>query len=185
MSDGMRLFSSAAHTYAQTVNANDFTAEFDRARQGAVERSGKGTKAGGGQRSNNTKASTTDNFDTELYGSGSGDRFAGYNTSIPADDEMEMDGDDDDANGGRLIGQYTATADQIGEWATGEAAEDDILNSREKQAQIQSRETDYQRKRFQRRLSDGAEGKTFKETMQERELEREEERVRRAIEEDL
>lgn len=98
---------------------------------------------------------------------------------------MEMGGgedDDDDGNAGRLIGQYTATADQIGEWATGEAAEDDILNSREKQAQIQNRETDYQRKRFQRRLSDTGEGKTYKESMQERELEREEERVKRAIE---
>lgn len=96
---------------------------------------------------------------------------------------MEVDGDDDeDANGGRLIGQYTATSEQIGEWATGEAAEDDILNSREKQAQIQSRETDYQRKRFQRRLSAGGEGKSYKESMQERDLEREEERVKRAIE---
>jgi splicing factor 3B subunit 1 len=94
---------------------------------------------------------------------------------------MEVDGDDDDdANGGRLIGQYTATAEQIGEWATGEAAEDDILNSREKQAQIQNRETDYQRKRFQRRLSAGGEGKSYKESMQERDLEREEERVNRA-----
>lgn len=159
-------------------------ADFARARQGAAERSAGNKSASGGQRNNNTKVSLTENMDTELYGQG-GDKYAGYNTSIPADDEMEMDGgDDEDANGGRLIGQYTATADQIGEWATGDAAEDDILNSREKQAQIQSRETDYQQRRFQRRLSDaGDEGKTYRQTMEERELEREEERVRRAIEE--
>lgn len=163
------------------------TADFERARQGAAERSGnKGAKAStrSSQRTNNTKASLTDNFDTELYGGG-GDKYAGYNTEIPADGEMDVDGEDEeDDNSGKLIGQYTATADQIGEWASGAAAEDDILNSREKQAQIQNRETDYQRRRFQRRLSGGeaGEGKTFRESMQERELEREEERVRRAIE---
>ncbi|KAL1583797.1 hypothetical protein WHR41_07164 [Cladosporium halotolerans] len=161
-------------------------ADFERARQGAAERgaSNKGAKGfdRSSQRTNSNKASLTDNFDSELYGNGGADKYAGYNTSIPADDEMEVDGDDDDQNGGRLVGQYTATADQIGEWATGEAAEDDILNSREKQAQIQNRESDYQRRRFQRRLSGGAEGKTFKDTMEERELEREEERVRRLIE---
>jgi splicing factor 3B subunit 1 len=175
--------------HAQVFPKADFPlpADFDRARKGAAERgaSNKGAKASDrdGQRTNYNKASLTDNFDSELYGNGGGDKFAGYNTSIAVDDDMEVDGDEEeDANAGRLIGQYTATADQIGEWATGEAAEDDMINSREKQAQIQNRETDYQRKRFQRRLSGGAEGKTYKEQMQERELEREEERVKRAIE---
>lgn len=187
MSDGMASLRTTPRAKAGHRADYTFTADFDRARRGAAERSGgnKGAKASDrdGQRTNSNKVSLTDNFDTELYGNGGADKFAGYNTSIPADDDMEVDGDDDEyPNGGRLVGQYTATAEQIGEWATGEAAEDDMINSREKQAQIQSRETDYQRKRFQRRLSGGAEGKTYKDSMQERELEREEERVRRAIE---
>jgi splicing factor 3B subunit 1 len=189
MSDGTPLL-PAPHAQTQAGNSKltrNSIADFDRARKGAAERSAgnKGARASDrdGQRTNSTKVSLTENFDSELYGNGGGDKFAGYNTEIPVDDDMEVDGDDDeDANGGRLIGQYTATAEQIGEWATGEAAEDDILNSREKQAQIQNRETDYQRKRFQRRLSAGGEGKSYKESMQERDLEREEERVNRAIE---
>jgi splicing factor 3B subunit 1 len=190
MSDGKHPLPPAAHAQTQAGSGRltrKRIADFDRARKGAAERSAgnKGARASDrdGQRTNSTKVSLTDNADSELYGNGGGDKFAGYNTEIPADNEMEADGDDDDdANGGRLIGQYTATAEQIGEWATGEAAEDDILNSREKQAQIQNRETDYQRKRFQRRLSGGGEGKSYKESMQERDLEREEERVNRAIE---
>ena len=190
MSDGKPPLLPAPHAQTQAGSGRltrKFIADFDRARKGAAERSAgnKGARASDrdGQRTNSTKVSLTDNADSELYGNGGGDKFAGYNTEIPADDDMEVDGDDDDyANGGRLIGQYTATAEQIGEWATGEAAEDDILNSREKQAQIQNRETDYQRKRFQRRLSAGGEGKSYKESMQERDLEREEERVNRAIE---
>jgi splicing factor 3B subunit 1 len=189
MSDGTPLL-PAPHAQTQAGNGKltrNSIADFDRARKGAAERSAgnKGARASDrdGQRTNSTKVSLTENFDSELYGNGGGDKFAGYNTEIPVDDDVEVDGDDDeDANGGRLIGQYTATAEQIGEWATGEAAEDDILNSREKQAQIQNRETDYQRKRFQRRLSAGGEGKSYKESMQERDLEREEERVNRAIE---
>lgn len=124
-----------------------------------------------------------------MYGDDSGDKFAGYHTSLPADD----DEDDDDATGaesGRLVGQYTATAAQIGEYATGEAAEDDILQSQEKQAQIASRETDYQKRRFDRTAAetgrDGgsmAETRTQAEIMREREVEREELRVKRAIEE--
>ena len=189
MSDGKPPLLPAPHAQTQAGSGRltrKFIADFDRARKGAAERSAgnKGARASDrdGQRTNSTKVSLTDNFDSELYGNGGGDKFAGYNTELPADEEMEDGDDDDDANGGRLIGQYTATAEQIGEWATGEAAEDDILNSREKQAQIQNRETDYQRKRFQRRLSAGGEGKSYKESMQERDLEREEERVNRAIE---
>jgi splicing factor 3B subunit 1 len=189
MSDGKPSLLPAPHAQTQAGSGRltrKCIADFDRARKGAAERSAgnKGARASDrdGQRTNSTKVSLTDNFDSELYGNGGGDKFAGYNTELPADEEMEDGDDDDDANGGRLIGQYTATAEQIGEWATGEAAEDDILNSREKQAQIQNRETDYQRKRFQRRLSAGGEGKSYKESMQERDLEREEERVNRAIE---
>lgn len=117
--------------------------------------------------------------------------MSGYNLSIAAgdgDDDMEDVG----LNGRSLVGQYTATSDMLNEFAHGDTAEADILDSREKQAQIASRETDYQRRRFDRRLSperadafakDGqGEGMTYKEIMAERQLEREEERVKRAIE---
>jgi len=97
-----------------------------------------------------TKASLTDAMDTELYGSGRVDKFAGYNTSIAANDEDEdMDGVDGD-NSNRLVGQYTATRAQMNEFAQGGTEEEDMLTSREKQAQIASRETDYQRRRFER-----------------------------------
>ncbi|KAK4565451.1 U2 snRNP component prp10 [Recurvomyces mirabilis] len=162
-------------------------ADFKRVRDAQAERNASGTKSGkggaNGQRQNESKVSLTDAMDTDLYSKDSGDKFAGYNTSIAAgDDEMMEDADEDDEQDGRLVGQYTATAAQIGEWATGDTAEDDILESREKKAQIASRETDYQKRRFKRGFEDG-EAKSYKDTMQEREVEREEERVRRLIEE--
>ncbi|KAK5134340.1 U2 snRNP component prp10 [Meristemomyces frigidus] len=157
--------------------------EFDRVREAQQERNAKsGSKSIASQRTNDTKASLTGNFDKELYGDNSGDKFAGYNTSIPAEDETMGDGDGEDGHDGRLVGQYTATAAQMNEWSQGENAEGDILESREKQAQIANRETDYQKRRFQRDLQDEGEGKTYRETMQAREIEREEERVRRLIE---
>ena len=165
--------------------------DFDRVRQAQAERNAAGGKKGAkgldasSQRTNATKASLTENFDKELYGDDSrDDRYVGYNTSIPAHDDEGMDMDGDEGGGdGRLVGQYTATAAQMNEWAQGGTAEEDILESREKKAQIASRETDYQRRRFKRELSPGrGEDKSYREVMAEREIEKEEERVRRAIE---
>lgn len=95
----------------------------------------------------------------------------------------------------RLVGQYTATKEMMNEFAGGDD-DTDALTSRAEAAQIQDRETEYQKRRFKRKLSptrkDGfangegeEEGRSYKEIMQERELEREEERVRRKIEEKL
>ncbi|KAK5736125.1 U2 snRNP component prp10 [Elasticomyces elasticus] len=162
-------------------------ADFERVRKAQADRNASGKKSSGGasgQRTNNTKASLTEAFDKELYGGDSGDKFAGFNTSIPVDDDEDMeDGDEGNGDDGRLVGQYTATAAQIGEWAHGDTAEDeDMMQSKEKQAQIANRETDYQQRRFRRNLDGETEGKTYRETMQEREIEREEERVRRLVE---
>lgn len=106
---------------------------------------------------------------------------------------------DDAADGpdtsNRLVGQYTANREQMNEYAHGEA---DILLGREGAAQIQNRESDYQKRRFNRQLSptradpyaqngsngNGAnegEGASYKEIMQQREIEREEERVLKLI----
>ena len=53
---------------------------------------------------NNTKASLTEVFDTELYEANNGDRFEGYSTTVVEDDDEDMP----DVGGRKLIGQYTA-----------------------------------------------------------------------------
>ncbi|KAF2151833.1 ARM repeat-containing protein [Myriangium duriaei CBS 260.36] len=87
-----------------------------------------------------------------------------------------------DGTNGSLIGQYTATREQLDEYAHGDHEEEDILVGREKSRQIADRESDYQKKRFNRTLDDGAApGESFKDIMQRRELEKEEERVHKLI----
>jgi splicing factor 3B subunit 1 len=140
-----------------------------------------------------TKASLSEAFDKNLYDSNGSDKFAGYNASIAVrddDDDMEDVGE---INGRRLVGQYTATAAQLNEYAHGDTAEADILMSREESAQIASRETDYQKRRFERRLSPQRadpfaqngeeEGMSYKDVMKEREIEREEARIQKVLEE--
>ncbi|CAD6445739.1 55d9bb9e-61ac-491f-9234-89ff3bb8466c [Sclerotinia trifoliorum] len=133
-----------------------------------------------------TKASLTESFDTSLYERDGVDKFAGYNTSIAV-----TDGDDDEMEGAdtsrRLVGQYTASKEQMNEFAHGNGVEEeDILLGREKSARISDRETDYQKRRHDRVLTptraDGN-AESYRDVMARRELEREEERVRKAIEE--
>lgn len=146
-----------------------------------------------------TKANLTDSFDTDLYSRDGGDKFAGYLNSIPADgengDEEMADADADTSR--RLVGQYTATQSQIDEFARGHGVEEDdpFAGRGERSTRIADRETDYQKRRFDRVLTPtradafaanrqaGAadDGETYKEIMERRELEREEERVQRAI----
>ncbi|EEQ33008.1 U2 snRNP component HSH155 [Microsporum canis CBS 113480] len=143
-----------------------------------------------------TKASLTESFDTTLYDRSDADRYAGYNTSIAVDGEDEDMADDDGQNGHRLVGQYTATSEQIKEFATGKGVEEeDTLLAREKTSRISERETDYQKRRFDRTLSptradpfaaDGqangdGEGASYRDIMALRELEKEEERVKKLI----
>ncbi|KAJ2963050.1 hypothetical protein NQ176_g10884 [Zarea fungicola] len=142
------------------------------------------------QRTDSTKQKLTDSADNELYENDTGDKFAGYHTSLPLgndDDEME-----DVDNTRRLVGQYTATSEIINEFARGDGVEeDDILAGKgEKSGRITDRETDYQKRRFNRvltptradpfaenRQAAAAEnGTSYREIMEERELEREEER---------
>ena len=146
---------------------------------------------------NSTKASLTESFDTTLYDRNSDDKFAGYNTSIAVADGDEDDDDDAD-NSRRLVGQYTASREQMNEFAHGNGVEEeDILMGREKSATIASRQTDYQKRQYDRVLTPtradpfaanrqaGAaeDGETYREIMARKELEREEERVQKAIEE--
>ncbi|KAK5172257.1 U2 snRNP component prp10 [Saxophila tyrrhenica] len=188
MSDGK----GAPHSLHIPLDAdNDLAADFERVRQAQAERNATGKTGGKGfdpssQRTNSDKVSLSENFDKELYGDESKDKYAGYHSSIPAadDEDEDMDMDGEGGGGGRtLVGQYTATSAQINEWAQGGTAEDDILDSREKQAQIANRETDYQKRRFKRELSPGrGEDRSYREVMAEREIEREEERVQRLLE---
>lgn len=162
----------------------------------AAKESSKGSRFGAStQRTDSTKQSLTASADNELYDNDGGDKFAGYHNSLPMgneDDDMDVD------NTRRLVGQYTATAEIMNEFARGDGVEeDDILAGRgEKSGRITDRETDYQKRRFNRVLTPtradpfaenrqaGAteNGTNYREVMELRELEREEERVRRAIE---
>ncbi|KAK5086882.1 U2 snRNP component prp10 [Lithohypha guttulata] len=140
-----------------------------------------------------TKASLTESFDKDLYSNG--DKFAGYHTSLPADGDDEEMPDSD--TGRRLIGQYTASKAQINEFAHGNGVEEeDILLGREKSARIADRETDYQKRRFDRGAltptradpfaadaqAGATDGATYRQVMQIQDLEREEERVKKLIE---
>ncbi|KAH7170753.1 armadillo-type protein [Dactylonectria macrodidyma] len=147
------------------------------------------------QRADSTKQKLTDSADNDLYDRDAGDKFAGYHASLPMGNEDE-DMDDTD-NTRRLVGQYTASRDMIDEFARGSGVEeDDILAGRgEKSGRITDRETDYQKRRFNRVLTPtradpfaenrqaGASenGTSYREVMEVRDLEREEERVRQAI----
>ncbi|AEO65469.1 ba1fb0c7-4229-4953-9758-6e2dd7d10c25 [Thermothielavioides terrestris] len=149
-----------------------------------------------------TKAKLTEAWDTELYDrENGGDKFAGYHRSLPAADGDEDEEMADADTSRRLVGQYTATRAQIDEFARGNGVEEDdpLAGRGERSNRITDRETDYQKRRFNRTLTptradpfaanrqDGAaqEGDTYRDVMERRELEREEERVRRAIEQKL
>ncbi|KAK8138717.1 U2 snRNP component [Apiospora sp. TS-2023a] len=164
----------------------------------AAAKNGSRTFDPSNQRSDNTstKASLTESFDTDLYSRESGDKYAGYLTSLPADGDEDMQDADAD-NSRRLVGQYTATKSQIEEFAHGDGVEEDdpFAGRGEKSTRIVDRETDYQKRRFDRTLTPtradpfaanreaGAteEGDSYREIMERREIEREEERVRQAI----
>ncbi|KJF61011.1 U2 snRNP component HSH155, variant [Coccidioides immitis RS] len=143
-----------------------------------------------------TKASLTESFDTTLYDRNGADKYAGYNTSIAVDGEDDEMPDADADQSRRLIGQYTASKDQLNEFASGKGVEEeDILLGREKSARISERETEYQKRRFNRALTPTradpfaenananveAEGHTYRDIMALRELEKEEERVKKII----
>ncbi|KAK0716966.1 U2 snRNP component prp10 [Lasiosphaeria miniovina] len=147
-----------------------------------------------------TKAKLDQAWDTELYdGQNGSDKFAGYLTTLPAGDGDDEEMEDDSSR--RLVGQYTATRAQIDEFAHGSGVEEeDVLAGRgENSNRITERETDYQKRRFDRVLTPtradpfaanrqaGAaeDGEGYRQIMERREIEREEERVRRAIEQKL
>lgn len=196
MSDGKRKVVSHLMNQGDLIK---ITAEFETIRRLQQERnaaSGKKSLLGSSdQQTNNGKTSLTEALDTTLYDRSDSNKFAGYNTSLAVnDDDIE---EDTELNGRTLVGQYTATKDQINEYAHGATEEDDILMSREQQGQIAARETDYQKRRYERgpltptradafaanSQAGVQEGLSYKEVMAQREIEREEARVQQIIEE--
>ncbi|KAI9834716.1 MAG: U2 snRNP component prp10 [Phylliscum demangeonii] len=148
-----------------------------------------------------TKASLTETFDTTLYDRNGSDKFAGYHSSISVAEGEGEDEDMPDADGDegtrRLVGQYTATREQMNEFSSGAGVEEeDILLGREKSARITDRETDYQKRRFNRgpltptradpfaaNAQAGVEeqGQSYRDVMAARDLDREEARVQRLV----
>ncbi|KAH8166919.1 hypothetical protein CIB48_g1346 [Xylaria polymorpha] len=176
-------------------------ADFDTVRKLQAERNAaatakKGTRPSGQRTDAPTKAKLTESFDTDLYDRNGGDKYAGYLTSIPTGDDEDDEMEDADSSR-RLVGQYTATRAQIDEFAHGNGVEEDdpFAGRGEQSTRIVDRETDYQKRRFDRVLTPtradafasnrqaGAadDGRTYRDVMELRELEREEERVKRAI----
>ncbi|EQL03158.1 U2 snRNP component prp10 [Ophiocordyceps sinensis CO18] len=176
----------------------DFEAVAKRQRErnasAAVKKSSRGSDVST-QRSDATRQKLTDSADSELYQHDGGEKFAGYHTSLPMGDDDDDDAGQDKTR--RLVGQYTASREMIDEFARGDGVEeDDVLADRgERSGRIIDRETDYQKRRFNRvltptradpfaqnRQAGAAEnGTTYRDIMQSQELEREEERVRQAI----
>jgi splicing factor 3B subunit 1 len=199
MSDGMP---SVTPKSSSTLSV-PASADFDTIRRLQAERNAQaGGKKGSrafdltSQRTDkSTKAALTESFDTALYDRDGGDKFTGYNTTIAADGDDEDMADVDDSR--RLVGQYTASKDQMNEFASGNGVEEeDILLGREKSARISDRETDYQKRRFDRgpltptradpfaaNKHAGVEpdGQTYREVMQLQDLEREEARVQKLL----
>jgi splicing factor 3B subunit 1 len=198
MSDGKLLHS----LLQKTDQLTQVSADFEQVRRLQAERNAaaaakKGSKTfdPSSQRTDNsTKASMTESFDTDLYERNGADKYAGYNTSIAIDGDEDMEDAD---SGHRLVGQYTASKDLINEMASGNGVEEeDILLGREKSARIADRETDYQKRRFNRgpltptradpfaantHANVEPEGQTYREVMALRELEKEEERIQKLI----
>ncbi|KAI0014651.1 armadillo-type protein [Xylariomycetidae sp. FL0641] len=177
-------------------------ADFDtvarlQAERNAAAAAKKGSRSSEQRSESSTKAKLTETFDTDLYERDGADKYAGYLTSIPAGDGDDEEMEDVDSSR-RLVGQYTATRSQIEEFAHGDGVEEDdpFAGRGENSTRIVDRETDYQKRRFDRVLTPtradafaanrqaGAseEGHTYRDVMERRELEREEERVKRAIE---
>ena len=199
MSEGINPGSRVAETELTMLTAdfNEITRLQKERNAAAAGKKGSKTFDASNQRTDmSTKASLTESFDKDVYDVGGGDKYAGFNTSIAVndgDDDLDDDGVDSSR---RLVGQYTATKEQMNEFASGGTEEEDILLGREKSARIADRETDYQKRKYQRgpltptradpfaaNRQAGVEdqGQSYREIMAVRDLEKEEERVQKAI----
>jgi splicing factor 3B subunit 1 len=199
MSEGMLV----AIPQSPSLLMTSVLADFDTIRRLQAERNAQaGGKKGSrtfdltSQRTDtSTKASLTESFDTTLYDQDGPDKFSGYSTTIATDGDDDDMADKDDTR--RLVGQYTASKEQMSEFASGNGVEEeDILLGREKSLRISDRETDYQKRRFDRgpltptradpfaankHAGVEGDGQTYRDVMQLQDLEREEARVQKLL----
>lgn len=125
-------------------------------------------------------------YDTDLYTT---DKFAGYSTSLAANDEDEDDVDDEVyQQTKRKLNSYTASKDILNE-ATEGADKHDPFADTMRERTIAGRQDEYQQRRFNRMLSpsrkdafgqdqvDDVESRSYSDVAREAELEREEQRV--------
>lgn len=122
-------------------------------------------------------------------------KFDGYARSLPMGDEETEEQEIDGSGTGsrRLVGNYTAPKHLLNEFANDDQ-DTDIIQDKNSLKQISSRETEYQKRRFDRALSPinndafnstsnvEQDSRTYTDVMRQRELEREEDRVKREIE---
>jgi len=199
MSEGMLV----ATPQSPSLLTTSIQADFDTIRRLQAERNAQASGKKGSRTfdltsqriDTSTKASLTESFDTTLYDQDGPDKFSGYSTTIAADGDDEDMADKDDSR--RLIGQYTASKEQMSEFASGNGVEEeDILLGREKSLRISDRETDYQKRRFDRgpltptradpfaankHAGVEGDGQTYRDVMQLQDLEREEARVQKLL----
>lgn len=123
-------------------------------------------------------------------------KFDGYVRELPVGDDVEEDQHVEDEGTGsrRLVGNYTAPKHLLHEFAN-DGQDTDIIQDKNTLKQISARETDYQKRRFDRKLSPDHEdafattdqeshddSRSYADIMRQREIEREEDRVRKEIE---
>ncbi|KAF1806012.1 armadillo-type protein [Mucor lusitanicus] len=124
-------------------------------------------------------------YDTDLYTT---DKFAGYSTSLAADDDEEDNDNEVYQETKRKLNSYTASKDILNEAREGSDAHDPFANTMRERT-IAGRQDEYQQRRFNRMLSpsrkdafsqdqsDAGEARSYQEVAREAELEREEQRV--------
>lgn len=137
-------------------------------------------------------------FDTDIYTSAHS-KYDGYDRELLfAESEREENVQSDGTGRRKLVGEYTAPKHLLNEFAN-DSEDTDLIQDKNTLKQISARETDYQRRRFDRALSptrqdafalheksdigeEQEKSRSYSEVMQLAEVSREEERVSREIE---
>lgn len=143
------------------------------------------------QREDTRVSLTGHGYDQDIYGSG--DKFAGYTTSLPMDDDEEEDELAQRAPAGtNRLSSYTAPKEVYSHLASVDDDDTDPFAGRTESSRIADREDEYHKRRTNRVLSPsrqdpfakgeaGSESRSYAEVMKEAELEREQQRVMQKI----
>lgn len=126
-------------------------------------------------------------YDTDIY---TKDKYEGYVTSIPANEEEEEEVDELYQETKRRLNSYTASKEIINEALEGHDTHDPFAETK-RERRIAGRESEYHQRRFNRVLSperadafskeENSESRTYAEVIREAELQKEEQRVLAAI----